>query len=103
MGAVSLMVRDQVGKSVASAATGKKPELNPILLPVVVLVKGKQGALNEDWVTVWFFTWKMNLMVSRGEALTRLGVKVRFPLGPPTMTSMVFPVEETGVGAGELG
>ena len=46
------MVSDQVGKSVVLAATGKKPELNPILWPVVLLVKGKQGAANEDWVTV---------------------------------------------------
>ena len=97
------MVRDQLGKSVALAATGMKPELNPILWPVVLLVKGKQGAANEDWVTVWFLTWKMNLIVSRGEAVTRLGVKLRFPLGPPTMTWMVFPVEETGVGPGEPG
>ena len=97
------MVRDQVGKSVVLAATGKKPELNPILSPVVLLVKGKQGAANEDWVTVWFLTWKMNLMVSRGEALTRLGVKLRFPFGPPTMTSMVFPEADRGVGPGEPG
>lgn len=97
------MVSDQVGKLVVSADTGKKPELNPILSPVVLLVKGMQGAANEDWVTVWFLTWKMNLMVSRGEALTRLGVKLRFPLGPPTVTSITFPVEETGVGPGDPG
>jgi len=58
------MVMDQVGKSVALAPTGMKPESNPVLVPVVLSVKGMQGALNEDWVAVWFLTWKMNLMVS---------------------------------------
>lgn len=52
-GAVSVTVKFQVGKVVASAATGKNPESNPVI-PLALSLR--QGSSKADWVTVWFFS-----------------------------------------------
>lgn len=81
----------------------------------------RQGASNEDSVTVWFFarlwvynklswnnscpvscTHNWNSMVSRGAAATNGGSKVKVPL-LPTRTVWVVPSSEAGVGAGDPG
>lgn len=49
----------KVGKLVAFAATGMKPESTPVLPFARVSIV--HGSAKVDWVTVWFFGKKTNL------------------------------------------
>jgi len=69
------------GKEVAPAATGMKPES----MPATGVVMVTHGDVKVDWVTVWFFDWNWNAIVSPTAAFTVVGLNVRAPF-PPTMT-----------------
>lgn len=82
MGVVCLTVSSAIGKLLVTvAATGMKPESKPP-------ARGEQGVARVDWVTVWFFWWKVNRITSPTFALTDDGLKARTPV-PPTVTSIV--------------
>lgn len=50
MGFVSLTIIVKTGSSVASAATGMNPDLNPVILGIDSAM-GVQGLSNVDWTT----------------------------------------------------
>lgn len=77
MGAVLFTSTVKVGKVVASAATGMKPESKPICPEVEVDVSERHGALKDDWVTVWFFCMNWKVMVSPTCAVMLDGEKTR--------------------------
>lgn len=53
MGLASVISIVQAGNSVASSATGMKPDANPIAL-MVAFSRRLQGSVKPDCVTVWF-------------------------------------------------
>ena len=77
MGAVSFTRTVKVGKAVALAETGMKPESKPTCPEVEVEVRERQGALKEDCVTVWFFTMNWKVIVSPTCAVILEGEKTR--------------------------
>jgi len=73
-GEVSVKEKDQVGNSVALAATGMKPDEIPTMLGVTeVLVSWVQGSTKDDWVEVWFLDVKTKVMMSPEEAVMLFG------------------------------
>lgn len=82
IGVVFWTVSSAVGKLlVRVSATGMNPESKPP-------ARGAHGLSKVDWVTVWFFCWKVNRTTSPTLALTDDGLNFRTP-GPPTVTSKV--------------
>jgi len=78
------MVMLYVGKEVALAATGWKPEL----IPTVGVVTREQGSANVDCVREWFFAWNSKLIVSPALTVTLDGTKASSLLAPTVTVTL---------------
>lgn len=74
-----------VGKLVALAATGMKPEL----MPGAGVVCKVHGLANVDCVTEWFLALNSKLIVSPASRVTLVGLKARALLSPTVTVKFV--------------